>query len=475
MKNINKILLLLVLANMFFSCAEENLEPTLADTVTIETYIYNENDLRGVLNGAYRAMAEDQYWGRDYIIFGELRADNVFANGNSGRFTAFGDMNYTPENGQVSSAYEWPYKCIAFANITIKGVVSDPAANQQRVNHMKGEAYAIRALSHFDLLRVFGQQYVNNQGLGGLGVPYITEFKDGATSYPRLTAGQTKDKIYQDLDTALSLMSTSFNNGGKFNITTLAIHAIKARVATYFGDTAIAKQACETVINSNSFSITPSTSFVSFFNATAAGPASIFELAQTGTAGNNNGIDGLANIYRGISYGDIQVINGAAASAQLIVDAEFEATDIRRSATMIGLESGRLRNLGKYPKMGPSWNDWIKVLRYEEVILNYAEALLVSNPAQALIELNKIPANRGASPYTVANIDNILKERRKEFLFEGFRFDDLARKGKNIRVINPLEQTHGGVTAGNYKYAFPIPQRARNTNSALVQNAGYAN
>jgi hypothetical protein len=475
MKNIKKILLLIVFINIFISCSEEALEPTLADTVTIETYIYNENDLRAVLSGAYRAMAEDQYWGRDYIIFGELRADNVFANGNSGRFTTFGDMNYTPENGQVSTAYEWPYKCIAFANITIKGVVSDPAANQQRVNHMKGEAHAIRALSHFDLLRVFGQQYVNNQGLGGLGVPYITVFKDGETNYPRLTAGQTKDRIYQDLDTALSLMNPSFNNGGKFNITTHAVNAIKARVATYFGDTTIAKQACEAVINSGAFSITTSANFASFFNATSAGSASIFELAQLGAAGQNNGIDGIANIYRGIAYGDIQVINGATPASQLISDAEFEATDVRRTPTMIGIESGRLRNLGKYPKMGPSWNDWIKVLRYEEVILNYAEALLVSNPAQALIELNKIPANRGASPYTVANIDNILKERRKEFLFEGFRFDDLARKGKNIRVINTIEQTHGGVTAGNYKYAFPIPQRARNTNSALIQNAGYAN
>lgn len=475
MKNIKKILLLLIFISTFFSCSEDALDPTLADTVTIETYIYNESDLRSVLNGAYRAMSQEEYWGRDYIIFGELRADNVWANGNSGRFTAFGDMNYTSENGQVSTAYEWPYKCIAFANITIDGVVSDPDANQQRVKHMKGEAYAMRALSHFDLLRVFGQQYVNNQGLGGLGVPYVTKFKDGTSSYPRLTVAQTKEKIYQDLDTALSLMTSSLNNTTKSYITTHAVHAIRARVATYFGDTVIAKQACETVISSNLFTITPSANFVSFFNATAAGTASIFELAQTTAAGNNNGINSLANIYRGISYGDIQVINGSTSTAKLIDDAEFESGDIRRLPSMIGFEAGRLRNLGKYPKMGPAYNDWIKVLRYEEVILNYAEALLVTNPSQALIELNKIPTNRGASPYAVANIDNILKERRKEFLFEGFRFDDLARKGKNIRVINPLEQTHGGVAAGNYKFAFPIPQRAIITNSALIQNAGYAN
>jgi hypothetical protein len=475
MKIFNKILFTLSAFFVLNSCSDDLLEPTLADVVTIETYIYNEADLRNVVNGIYRAMSEEQYWGRDYIIFGELRADNVFANGNSGRFTAFGDMNYTSENGQVSSAYEWPYKCIAFSNIAIDAVVKDPDANQQRVNHIKGEAYAARALAHFDLLRLFGQQYVNNQGLNGLGVPYITKFKDGVKNMPRLTAGQTKQKIYEDLDKALSLMNVSFNNGGKFQITTHAVNAIKARVATYFGDTSIALQACQTVINSGLFTITPSTNLVNYWNASSAGAGSIFELAQVGAAGQNNGIDGISNIYRGVSYGDIQVINGALPANQLLADAEFESTDIRVSPAMIATQSGRLRNVGKFPKMGPSWDNWIKVLRYEEVILNYAEALLVSNPTQALIELNKIPAQRNATLYSVANIDNILKERRKEFLFEGFRFDDLARKGKNIRLINSLEQTHGGVSAGSYKYAFPIPQRAINTNAALVQNFGYSN
>lgn len=471
-----KLLVLLVLSSFIFSCTEE-LEPTLADSTTTETYIFNQTDLRQVVSGAYVYMSGTAYWGRDYIIFGEVRADNVFANNNSGRFVAFGDMSYTPGNGQVFSAYAQPYRAIAMANIAIASNPTSPTDNNPvTVSHYKGEAHAIRALCHFDLLRVFGQQYVSGQGgQNALGVPYVTAYRDGATSFPRLTVAQTKARIYQDLDTALSLMQTTgaLNNNKAF-ITTHAVNAIKARVAIYFGDLDIARSACEAVINSNAnFQITPATGVVAYWNLAGSGPASIFDLAQTALAGQNNGIDSISNIYRGPAYGDIQVIQN------LIADAGFEAGDVRASTAMIGNQTiagvTRLRNLGKYPRMAPAWDNWIRVIRFEEVILNYAEALLPVNPAQALIELNKIPANRGASLYTVANIDNILAERRKELIFEGFRFDDLARNGRNLPLINNLEQTHGGVTAGSYKFALPIPQHEMNTNPAMVQNFGYGN
>jgi len=471
-----KSLIILAFSSLFFSC-EEELEPTLADTTTTETYIFNQTDLRQVVSGAYKYIGNTAYWGRDYIIFGEVRADNVFANNNSGRFVAFGDMSYTPGNGQVRDAYLEPYKAVAMANIAIASNPTSPTDNDPvTVSHYKGEAHAIRALCHFDLLRLFGQQYVSGQGgQNGLGIPYVTAYRDGTTSYPRLTVAQTKAKIYQDLDTALSMMQSSgMLNNNKAFMTTHAVNALKARVAIYFGEHDIARTACEAVINSGAgFQITPSINVVSFWNTTASTNASIFDIAQTALAGQNNGIDSISNIYRGPAYGDIQVIQN------LIADAGFETTDVRASSAMIGNQTiasvTRLRNLGKFPKMAPSWDNWIRVLRYEEVILNYAEALLPTNPGQALIELNKIPANRGASLYTVANIDNILAERRKEFIFEGFRFDDLARTGRNLPLINNLEQTHGGVSAGSYKYALPIPQHEMNTNPAMVQNIGYGN
>ena len=179
------------------------------------------------------------------------------------------------------------------------------------------------------------------------------------------------------------------------------------------------------------------------------------------------GINGLANIYRGSSYGDIAVL-------QDLVDI-YDATDVRLT-DIIAVDSTTtkyyIRNYGKYPTMA-TFEDNISVIRYEEMILIYAEAIMATNPASALTYLNMIPAKRNASLYTAATLDNILLERRKEFAFEGMRFDDLARTGKAIPLVDGLKQTHGGPAYGSYNYAFPIPNSEVGVNSNVEQNPGY--
>jgi starch-binding outer membrane protein, SusD/RagB family len=87
--------------------------------------------------------------------------------------------------------------------------------------------------------------------------------------------------------------------------------------------------------------------------------------------------------------------------------------------------------------------------------------------------LNRIPAKRGANLYTEATKANVLLERRKELCFEGFRFDDLARTGSDIPLVDQYRQTHSGPKYGSYKFAFPIPTVEMNANSNMVQNEGY--
>lgn len=458
-------LLPLLVLMVFSSCSDDQLNPTLAQDLTVETSVNKYEDLRLLLNGAYDFASNYRYQGRNAIIFGEVRADNVFANANSGRFIDVAQMKMTVNNGDASDFYRYAYKVIANANVVIgaSGVTGD----ESLIKHAKGEALALRALSHFDLLKVFGQQHVAGQGgLNAPGIIYTKEFK-GSDLFPsRSTVAEVKKFIYDDLDAALGLMSASLNDGSKFSITTDAVYAIKSRVATYFGDADIAKVACEAIINK--YSIVSRDVFSSTYLPGNAAPNSIFELAQYPV--DNNGINGLANIYTGPAYGDIQVLD------QFVADAGFDSDDIRSSSTMIRTVSGKVRNVGKYPTLGAgAYADNIKIIRYEEVVLNYAESLLASNPAEALKQLNRIVSNRETTPnlYTAATLDNILAERRKELCFEGFRFDDLARTGKKIPVINSVAQTHGGPAYGSYNFAFPIPQVEINANINVKQNFGY--
>ncbi|MGB8489434.1 MAG: RagB/SusD family nutrient uptake outer membrane protein [Bacteroidales bacterium] len=452
------IFLAIALAGLLFSCSKDSLDPTLAQSKSVETSINTAEDLKGLLYGAYNRMTSYAYYGRDYIIEGEVRSDNTFSNGNSGRFLTVAAMSLGNNDAYASDAWTQMYAVIASANIIIgaEGITGD----ETEINNIRGQAYAIRALAYFDLLRLFGQQNV----IGGdptLGIPYIEVYKGDDLLPVRNTVAEVKGKIYSDIETALSLMSASLNDETKQTISTFGVNALEARVAVYFKDWSVAKTACEAVIHSGEFEIIPAASYKSIWN-TDSPINSIFELAFSGT--DNANINGLHYIYTGTSYGDIEVL-------QNLVDI-FEPTDVRGFVDgMIGYEGTKLRNLGKYPSI--DYSDDVFILRYEEVILNYAEALFELGDITAIDWLNMIPDNRNATSYTEINQDNILLERRKELCFEGFRFYDLARTGRDIPLVDQYKQSHDGPLYGSYKYAFPIPLVELNANSNMVQNYGY--
>ncbi|QED38154.1 RagB/SusD family nutrient uptake outer membrane protein [Antarcticibacterium arcticum] len=474
MKRTIKYLLLFVLSiGTFTSCSEDDLEPTLAQSKSIETSINSLNDLDALLIGAMERMSASSYYGRDIIILGEIFSDNTTSNANSNRFVVEAQMDLNAQSAIASTLWSQIYGVIASANIIIgaEGIAGDEA----RINHVKGQAYALRALAHFDLVKFYGQQNVGGStlNLSAVGVPYVTAFRDNDNLFPsRNTVQEVRDLAYADLAMAQSLMSASLNNPSKEFITTHAAYAIEARIANYFGDHARALTAAKTVIDSGVFSVASEGSFLSNFRSRGSAN-SIFEIANTPT--DNPGINGLANIYQVGSYGDVVALPNLAAI--------YEDGDVRGATpydptagvlptTVIGESAnGTLRNVGKYPRTAP-FEDNIPVIRYEEIILIYAEALIRTGGADALTWLNLIPANRGASLYTEATIANVLLERRKELAFEGFRFHDLARTGMDVKSVDII-QLHNGVAYGAYNFAMPIPTSEVGVNANINQNAGY--
>src|SRR4030066_179833 len=152
------ILFAIMLVGFLYSCTKESLDPTLAQSKAVETSIRTVEDLQGILYGAFNRMTSSTYYGRDFIIYGEVRSDNSFSNGNSGRFVTAASMDLGNNDAYPTSTWTQIYAVIASANIIIgaKDITGDEAA----INHIRGQAYAIRALAHFDLLKLFGQQHV---------------------------------------------------------------------------------------------------------------------------------------------------------------------------------------------------------------------------------------------------------------------------------------------------------------------------
>jgi len=472
MKNIYKSLLVLSSFLLVVSCGNDDLEPTLAMNKDSATGIQNAADLASVLNGAYDRMSSSGYYARNVIVNGEVRGDNFYSNANSGR-TFAAAMDYSP-NGY--GPWGTIYGVIAMCNIVIQADHANLEGDQNAISHTVGQAYALRALAHFDLLRDYGQHFISGQGgSSSLGVPYVKTYRDPANLSPsRDTVQSNVDNIVADFNQGISMMNSTSDNAQYMNKG--AAYALLARAALYYGSVnsayyAAAASASKWVLdNWSKAAVGPSGYMASWYTDNAVN--ALFEIAASGT--DNAGINGVANIYRGPTYGDLRIVEGDGADD---VHDVYEADDIRyTSQGMIGMEGGYLSMLGKWPSTDFSDNNI--VIRVEEMHLIYAEASLrAGDTATAKTYLNNVQAARGAS-LTDATLDNIILERRREFFGEGHRFYDIARLGMDIPLVDVIKQTHDDLTgaspeAGNYRFAYPISLSERNANPNIVQNYGY--
>ena len=133
--------------------------------------------------------------------------------------------------------------------------------------------------------------------------------------------------------------------------------------------------------------------------------------------------------------------------------------------------------------MMPSAN--FPILRYSEVLLNYAEAANLLSAGDGINELNLVRNRAGLaslpSGTSQADIDNdILNQRRYEFVGEGKVFFDELRKDKlaDFATKKCSETKALGITYMNedivFKpqktYLFKIPKSDLDSNKALEQN-----
>lgn len=476
MKNIYKYLLIFASSALIVSCGESDLEPTLALDKDLDSGITSDADLGFVLNSAYDRMSVTGYYGRNSIIMGDVRTDNAYSNMNSGRF-ADSDMDYSSNGAGPWSSI---YRVIAITNIVINADASALTGDPAKIAHIQGQAHALRALAHFDLLQDYGQHFITGQGgADALGVPYVKTYKDPAYLEPaRATVASNIGDIAADLTTGISLMSDSYNTSTSY-MTKAGAYAILARAALYAGSVdpslyATADSAAKWVIANSGATPVGASGFVSSY-VTDNASNSIFELAFSGT--DSRGINGIAYILRGTSYGDVRILTGDGANPDLLDI--YDTDDVRGGSDMIGTAQGYPTMLGKFPTM--NGEDNVTLFRIEEMHLIAAEtSLRAGNAADALTYLNNIPAIRGlgAGYYASATMDNILLERRKEFAFEGLRFYDLSRMGMDMPLIDSFKQLNDDLTGtpptyGSYRYAYPIALAERNANPNMVQNYGY--
>lgn len=470
MKNLIKYIGILLIVMAFSSCDQD---PVIADNAT--TDVRSTEDLHSMMNGTYAIMKHQYGYGRNYMLaVGEIRADNVYSDLHSGRWGNWMRMDVRRTNDHLQQVFSRLYQSLANPNIIINADLSEVEGLDEDMEHLIGQAYGIRAYVHFDLLRGWGQQYIEEGS--GLGISYVKNYKgeEEAGGVARGSIEENKTDILADIDMAIEHLQAGAESqyaDNALNFTLDAAILLKARFYNYFREYEQVRAMEDELTGVLSrHPVTSAANVVSYWSQQTPPQESIFELANS--ASDNNGGSNIGNFYRGTTQSDIVVFpqldpNGTN-------DAEFETGDVRAQKSMIDHQTagaGGLRIMGKYPDYVIG-SDNIKLERGSEIAMILAEAFVNNDDSKASHYLDMITSNRNVSNYsTPITYDKILAENRKEFFGEGFRFFDLQRHGKKIRAMG--NGSHEEIQPGDYRFTLPLPRQELDANSNAVQNPGY--
>ena len=429
------------------------------------------------VNGTYAQMRAMSYLGAYYLAYGEVRSDEIYNDTSVGRFRAESLYTMDANNGNARDTWTTIYGVIA----NINNVINAPdnlssqkagggAANPSEVKAIKAQAYAIRGIAFFDLLRLYGQKYTG----GTLGVPLPLQYNALATT-TRPTIEQTEAQIEADFDRAIQLFQEAataqrttlaglVSTTDKTKLSPMAVKAYQSRFYLYKGDWDKVATLSEEIKDSHKYEVVPEADLAaSFVKANANN--SIFELA-VGVKG-SLGTEAFGYLFNSGGYATLLPTAYAISL--------FENSDVRRDLIAGNSNDGYFLD-GKFSDLQSQSN--VKLVRYEEVLLNAAEASLnKGDQATALTYYNQLRAQRGfTAAATSLTLEELKKERLRELLGEGFRYWDLLRWGDAVPYYDRTGATEpaNNRAVPNKVFAFPIPQAERNSEySNVPQNDGY--
>ncbi|RNL95217.1 RagB/SusD family nutrient uptake outer membrane protein [Sinomicrobium pectinilyticum] len=469
-RNIKHTITSLLLITCMVSCSSDFLDIEPEQNVSAEQAITDVNTLQTAINGVYSKLQSSDYYGRSMYVIPELMADNLALSiRNTGRYLDYDGFVVSEEDTFADGLWNTLYEVIVNASKAIEGgekleIVS--GEQQEQINQLVGEAYALRALAHFDLVRLFAQPYNYTPDADHPGIPVINRSEDNEISPARNTVKEVYEQVNTDLAKALEKITADKKNG---RFTSYAVKALAARSYLYQEDYTNAIKYSTEVIDNGGFSLAGNENYPDLW-AEEFNSESIFEIVNT--VADNAGTNGLGHYFDPGGYADALVTTD--------LFNLYDSNDARLGAIKKGSKTGAEENalfVYKFPR-GTSRDDNVRILRLAEQFLIRAEAYAkTGKDAEARADLLKVmeratPGASAAGESGDALVDRILLERRKELAFEGHRLFDLNRNKKDVRIIqseNIIEAPYP-----NDKFILPIPLNELNANPDIApQNPGY--
>lgn len=251
-----KYLLFFVFLSVHLCACEEFLDQKSQMQVDAEHMFQTEQGFKDALTQCYVGLAGDYLYGK-YMSYGPIETMAQHWELQSNNWENLYQLDFTLDNARqiFELIYGEMYNVIVHANDVLRFLEKNGAVIEsgQTRDVIEGEARAIRAFVHFDVLRLFGQMPFEPGKTVRLGYAETV----GKQEIPFLDFDSYVEKLLKDLDMAEALLAESdpllvkslatldetgenedfFLDYRRFRFNLYAVKALKARVNLYLGRT----------------------------------------------------------------------------------------------------------------------------------------------------------------------------------------------------------------------------------------------
>ena len=494
------LILCILILGITASCSEDFLEEDLKSFLVAENFYETEDHAIQAINAVYANISTFGTYRQHFLHYNEMRSDLIAigpdpAGGVADPARQFDDFTMNSETGVLERTWRDIYQGINNANLVITNIPNSTSIREAFKDDILSQAYFLRAVYYFDLVRLFGE------------VPVITEPTEGASNreLARNPVSEVYDLILSDLkyaagegSNAQDGLPVSWSGADNGRVTLGAAHGLLARVYLTLGNWQETANYAQKVIESGNYSLFDNfrNNFDYEFKYTPGGEM-VFEVNF------HNDIDPGIQISRLLSptgarlYETNRAGQGVFVGSQKAWNIFDEPGDIRREQTFLyeyfdtGTDEQVTLDITQAPyyifkfniesqvnvvptPWGWSANNW-PVIRYSGVLLMYAEALNeLGQTNEALTYINQVRERARIDKDDPTHVPDlaglsqnqlrleIYDERVRELFFEGHTFNDYIRTGRFSEL--GLDE--------KFRY-LPIPQRELDLNENLIQNSGF--
>ena len=454
----------IAVTTLWLAACNKKLDDPIPDTSIGKDQV-TPDDIPLLVNGMYKKLT-GSYYAQPYVVF-DVYSDDIISR-QGGVATLFNPVSYDDNNPLIVDGfgnlryYAAAYGAIGDANFIISYLHKN---NLPALNKYLGEALTVRAYAYQKLAEGYG------------GVIITLGEGDEPAQRPKNTENAVFEQVEKDLKEAIPLLST-FSSAN--SMSKEAASLILARLYLNRNRADEAAQLAQQVINAPGLALNANTFASNFLFNNSGNKELLFRIVE-GPVPVAYDRDGLFLFYS--PGAPFKGPSGGTGNGQTWVDpalaASYEATDVRKKALRDQYSATAGTTVSFLMKFSGDTTQSASTTYFNYPLIRLSEAYLIAAEVTArkgiidVTHYNTLRLARNASVKSNTDfsspklfLDEIEKERRREFVGEGLRWQDMRRFGKAIPFLATKAQD-------STRLYLPFASIERARNPLLDQNNGY--